>query len=69
MLKTLSELENGKENFVTEDELNTLLANYPTNEQLATQLDSKANVGDVTPSEPTEIPDLDAIIKEKSTKQ
>ncbi|MEJ7420384.1 uncharacterized protein (UPF0305 family) [Staphylococcus haemolyticus] len=65
MLKTLSELENGKENFVTEDELNTLLANYPTNEQLATQLDGKANVGDVTPSEPTEIPDLDAIIKEK----
>ena len=36
MLQTLSELENGTENFVTEDELNTLLANYPTNEQLTT---------------------------------
>ena len=45
MLQTLSELENGTENFVTEDELNTLLANYPTNEQLTTQLNGKANVG------------------------
>lgn len=65
ILKTLSELENGTENFITEDELNTLLANYPTNEELTEQLDGKANVGDVTPSEPNEIPGLDAIIKEK----
>ena len=65
VLQTLSELENGTEKFVTEDELNTLLANYPTNEELTEQLDGKANVGDVTPSEPTEIPGLDAIIKEK----
>lgn len=63
--QTLVELESGTENFVTDDELNTLLANYPTNEELTAQLDGKANVGDVTPSEPTEIPDLDAIIKEK----
>lgn len=63
--QTLAELESGTENFVTDDELNTLLANYPTNEELTEQLDGKANVGDVTPSEPTEIPDLDAIIKEK----
>lgn len=63
--QTLAELESGTENFVTDDELNTLLANYPTNEELTAQLDGKANVGDVTPSEPTEIPDLDAIIKEK----
>ncbi|TJX25188.1 BppU family phage baseplate upper protein [Staphylococcus haemolyticus] len=65
VLQTLSELENGTEKFVTEDELNTLLANYPTNEELTEQLDGKANVGDVTPSEPNEIPGLDAIIKEK----
>lgn len=63
--QTLAKLESGTENFVTDDELNTLLANYPTNEELTAQLDGKANVGDVTPSEPTEIPDLDAIIKEK----
>ncbi|WP_248498695.1 BppU family phage baseplate upper protein [Staphylococcus haemolyticus] len=63
--QTLAELESGTENFVTDDELNTLLANYPTNEELTAQLDGKANVGDVTPSEPTEIPGLDAIIKEK----
>lgn len=63
--QTLEELESGTENFVTDDELNTLLANYPTNEELTAQLDGKANVGDVTPSEPTEIPGLDAIIKEK----
>lgn len=63
--QTLAELESGTENFVTDDELNILLANYPTNEELTEQLDGKANVGDVTPSEPTEIPDLDAIIKEK----
>lgn len=50
VLQTLRELENGTENFVTEDELNTLLANYPTNEELTAQLDGKANVGDVTPS-------------------
>lgn len=65
VLDTLRELENGTENFVTEDELNTLLANYPTNEQLTTQLDSKANVGDINSSQPTELPDLDKIIKEK----
>ncbi|QXV20025.1 BppU family phage baseplate upper protein [Staphylococcus epidermidis] len=65
MLQTLSELENGTENFVTEDELNTLLANYPTNEQLTTQLDSKANVGDVTGNQSAELPDFDTIIKEK----
>ena len=65
VLQTLRELENGTENFVTEDELNTLLANYPTNEQLTTQLDSKANVGDINSSQPTELPDLDKIIKEK----
>ncbi|MDT3948469.1 BppU family phage baseplate upper protein [Staphylococcus haemolyticus] len=63
--QTLAELESGTENFVTDDELNILLANYPTNEELTEQLDGKANVGDVTPSEPTEIPGLDAIIKEK----
>lgn len=63
--QTLAKLESGTENFVTDDELNTLLANYPTNEELTAQLDGKANVGDVTPSEPTEIPGLDAIIKEK----
>ncbi|MEJ7324119.1 hypothetical protein WL283_12505, partial [Staphylococcus epidermidis] len=61
----LSELENGTENFVTEDELNTLLANYPTNEQLTTQLNNKANVEDVTNSQSAELPDFDAIIKEK----
>ena len=65
MLQTLRELENGTEKFVTEDELNTLLANYPTNEQLTTQLDSKANVEDITSSQPTELPNLDKIIKEK----
>jgi len=65
MLQTLSELENGTENFVTEDELNTLLANYPTNEQLTTQLDSKANVGDVTGNQSVELPDFDKMIKEK----
>ncbi|WP_394867740.1 BppU family phage baseplate upper protein [Staphylococcus haemolyticus] len=63
--QTLAKLESGTENFVTDDELNTLLTNYPTNEELTAQLDGKANVGDVTPSEPTEIPGLDAIIKEK----
>ncbi|MEB2655274.1 BppU family phage baseplate upper protein [Staphylococcus haemolyticus] len=63
--QTLAKLESGTENFVTDDELNILLANYPTNEELTEQLDGKANVGDVTPSEPTEIPGLDAIIKEK----
>lgn len=63
--QTLAELESGTENFVTDDELNILLANYPTNEELTEQLDGKANVGDITPSEPTEIPGLDAIIKEK----
>lgn len=63
--QTLAKLENGTENFVTEDELNTLLANYPTNEQLTTQLDSKANVEDINSSQPTELPDLDKIIKEK----
>ena len=65
MLQTLSELENGTENFVTEDELNTLLANYPTNEQLTTQLNGKANVGDVTGNQSVELPDFDVIIKEK----
>lgn len=65
MLQTLSELENGTENFVTEDELKTLLANYPTNEQLTTQLDSKANVGDVTNPQSVELPDFDKMIKEK----
>ena len=65
VLQTLRELENGTENFVTEDELNTLLANYPTNEQLTTQLDSKANVGDVTGNQSVELPDFDVIIKEK----
>lgn len=65
MLQTLSELENGTENFVTEDELNTLLSNYPTNEQLTTQLDSKANVGDVIGNQSVELPDFDVIIKEK----
>lgn len=65
MLQTLSELENGTENFVTEDELNTLLANYPTNEQLTTQLDTKANVGDVTNPQSVELPDFDKMIKEK----
>lgn len=65
MLQTLSELENGTENFVTEDELNTLLENYPTNEQLTTQLDSKANVGDVTGNQSVELPDFDKMIKEK----
>lgn len=65
MLQTLSELENGTENFVTEDELKTLLANYPTNEQLTTQLNNKANVEDVTNSESAELPDFDTIIKEK----
>ena len=65
MLQTLSDLENGTENFVTEDELNTLLANYPTNEQLTTQLDSKANVGDVTGNPSVELPDFDTMIKEK----
>lgn len=65
MLQTLSELENGTENFVTEDELKTLLANYPTNEQLNTQLDSKANVDDVTNSQSVELPDFDKMIKEK----
>lgn len=63
--QTLAKLESGTENFVTDDELNILLANYPTNEELTEQLDGKANVGDVTPSEPTEIPGLDVIIKEK----
>lgn len=63
--QTLAKLESGTENFVTDDELNILLANYPTNEELTEQLDGKANVGDITPSEPTEIPGLDAIIKEK----
>lgn len=63
--QTLAKLESGTENFVTDDELNMLLANYPTNEELTAQLDGKANVGDVTPSEPTEIPGLDTIIKEK----
>lgn len=63
--QTLTKLESGTENFVTDDELNILLANYPTNEELTEQLDGKANVGDITPSEPTEIPGLDAIIKEK----
>lgn len=65
MLQTLSELENGTENFVTEDELNTLLANYPTNEQLTTQLNGKANVGDVTNPQSVELPDFDKMIKEK----
>lgn len=63
--QTLAKLESGTENFVTDDELNILLANYPTNEELTEQLDGKANVGDITPSEPAEIPGLDAIIKEK----
>ena len=65
MLQTLSELENGTENFVTEDELNTLLANYPTNEQLTTQLNGKANIGDVSNPQSVELPDFDTIIKEK----
>lgn len=65
VLQTLRELENGTENFVTENELNTLLANYPTNEQLTTQLNNKANVEDVTNSESAELPDFDTIIKEK----
>lgn len=65
VLQTLRELENGTENFVTEDELNTLLANYPTNEQLTTQLNNKANVEDVTNSQSSELPDFDTIIKEK----
>lgn len=65
VLQTLRELENGTENFVTEDELNTLLVNYPTNEQLTTQLNNKANVEDVTNSESAELPDFDTIIKEK----
>ena len=65
VLQTLRELENGTENFVTEDELNTLLANYPTNEQLTTQLDSKANVGDITSPQSVELPDFDKMIKEK----
>lgn len=65
MLQTLSELENGTENFVTEDELNTLLANYPTNEQLTTQLNGKANVRDVTNPQSVELPDFDKMIKEK----
>lgn len=65
VLQTLRELENGTENFVTEDELNTLLANYPTNDQLTTQLDSKANVGDVTNPQSVELPDFDTMIKEK----
>ncbi|MDH9921991.1 BppU family phage baseplate upper protein [Staphylococcus hominis] len=65
VLQTLRDLENGTENFVTEDELNTLLANYPTNEQLTTQLDSKANVGDVTNPQSVELPDFDTMIKEK----
>lgn len=65
VLQTLRELENGTENFVTEDELKTLLANYPTNEQLTTQLNGKANVGDVTGNQSVELPDFDVIIKEK----
>lgn len=65
MLETLKELENGTENFITESELKTLLVNYPTNEQLTTQLDSKANVGDVTNSQSVELPDFDKMIKEK----
>lgn len=65
VLETLRELENGTENFVTEDELNTLLANYPTNAQLTKQLDSKANVGDVTNPQSVELPDFDTMIKEK----
>ena len=65
MLETLKELENGTENFITESELKTLLVNYPTNEQLTTQLDSKANVGDVTGNQSVELPDFDVIIKEK----
>lgn len=65
VLDTLRELENGTENFITESELNTLLTNYPTNEQLTRQLDSKANVGDVTNSQSVELPDFDTMIKEK----
>lgn len=65
VLQTLRELENGTENFVTEDELNTLLANYPTNEQLTTQLNGKANVRDVTNPQSVELPDFDTMIKEK----
>ena len=65
VLDTLRELENGTENFITESELNTLLTNYPTNEQLTRQLDSKANVGDVTNPQSVELPDFDKMIKEK----
>lgn len=65
VLDTLRELENGTENFVTENELNTLLSNYPTNEQLTTQLNNKANVGDITNPQSVELPDFDTMIKEK----
>lgn len=65
VLETLKELENGTENFITESELNTLLENYPTNEQLTTQLNGKANVGDVTNPQSVELPDFDKMIKEK----
>ena len=65
VLETLRKLENGTENFITESELNKLLANYPTNEQLTTQLNNKVNVGDVTNSQSAELPNLDTIIKEK----
>ena len=65
VLETLRELENGTENFITESELNMLLSNYPTNEQLTTQLNGKANVGDVTGNQSVELPDFDKMIKEK----